>query len=446
MQKCKWTIVDIETTGLRPSQDRIIEIALILTDGQNILESFQTLINPVRSMPFGITRLTGITQYQLDSAPEFYQVAKKIVELTQGTTLVAHNARFDYTFLKYEFSQLGYTYSLPVECSVQLSKKNFPGLRSYSLGALSQEFNLPMSRHHRALSDAHATFELFKLILKRNDSQILPTHKSSPKSKATHLHAILPPSLQTLMPTLPHETGVYFLKNQAQEILYIGQSKNIYQRVHNHLKIKSDSPKSLHFYQSIAYVESIITHGALMAQIHEALLIKNHKPPYNQKLRTRQYRYRLYLYPDQTLGISPKDDLGQELCRVKGKRSGKYLLEKLNGLFKTQGKKALEDYVKKKLQLPQEKFLLKISHKNHPSVSLVFCDGGKFKSYVFGLHRSELKTDFIQSEDDILRKLHYKIHHTLQDNPDLIQILMRYRDSWKDLGKWGDLRCFEFWE
>ena len=128
-----YAIVDIETTGGRAGRDRITEIAIALHDGQKVVDSYETLINPETSIPYGITRLTGITQEMVEDAPKFYEVAKKVVQMTEKAIFVAHNVRFDYSFIRAEFKRLGYTYSRRQLCTVRLARKAFPGHKSYSL-------------------------------------------------------------------------------------------------------------------------------------------------------------------------------------------------------------------------------------------------------------------------------------------------------------------------
>ena len=121
-----YAIVDLETTGGRANRDRITEVAIVLYDGETIIDTFESLINPETYIPYGITQLTGISQDMVQDAPKFYEVAKKIVEMTEGAIFVAHNVRFDYSFLRAEFSRLGFTFTRKQLCTVRLSRKAFP--------------------------------------------------------------------------------------------------------------------------------------------------------------------------------------------------------------------------------------------------------------------------------------------------------------------------------
>ena len=162
-----FAVIDIETTGNLHNYAKITEIAVVSFNGSDITDVFQTLINPQIDIPYRITRLTGITNDMVKDAPEFYRVARRIVELTAGKIFVAHNVQFDYKFIQEEFKRLGYDFQRKKICTVQLSRKLFPGLASYSLGNLCQSLNIEIENRHRAAGDALATTRLLGMLLKR---------------------------------------------------------------------------------------------------------------------------------------------------------------------------------------------------------------------------------------------------------------------------------------
>jgi DNA polymerase-3 subunit epsilon len=167
-----FAIIDVETTGSIYKYGKLTEIAMFLHDGQKITGSFQTLINPEMDIPFFITRLTGIDNEMVRNAPRFYEVARQIVELTAGRIFVAHNASFDYKFIKEEYNRLGYEYIRKTLCTVKLARRVIPGHKSYSLGNLCTEFNIENLARHRAAGDALATTKLFEILLEK--SQMMP--------------------------------------------------------------------------------------------------------------------------------------------------------------------------------------------------------------------------------------------------------------------------------
>jgi DNA polymerase-3 subunit epsilon len=162
-----YAIIDIETTGQSAIKGKITEIAIFTHDGFRIMDSFTSLINPECYIPEFITRLTGIDNTMVSNAPKFYEVARKIVELTQDKIFVAHNIGFDYRFMQKEFKQLGYDYQRKTMCTVQLGRKFLPGHKSYSLGKLCSEIGISINGRHRAAGDALATVKLFEIILAR---------------------------------------------------------------------------------------------------------------------------------------------------------------------------------------------------------------------------------------------------------------------------------------
>lgn len=162
-----YAIVDIETTGGSSKTNKITEIAIYIYDGEKVIDSFVSLINPECYIPSFITDITGITNKMVANSPKFYEVAKQIVEITSNRTFVAHNVNFDYNFIKKEFKELGYDFNRKKICTVQMSRKYLPGHKSYSLGKICKELGIEIKGRHRASGDALATIELFNLILQK---------------------------------------------------------------------------------------------------------------------------------------------------------------------------------------------------------------------------------------------------------------------------------------
>lgn len=163
-----FSIIDIETTGNQARYGKITEIAIFQHNGQEVTDSYSTLINPEMDIPGFITQLTGITNEMVKDAPRFFEVAKKIVEMTMGRIFVAHNVSFDYKFIQAEYKRLGYDYNQKTLCTVQLARKFLPGHRSYSLGKLCNDLDIEIMGRHRAEGDAYATVQLFEILLEKN--------------------------------------------------------------------------------------------------------------------------------------------------------------------------------------------------------------------------------------------------------------------------------------
>ena len=163
-----FAIIDIETTGNRHNFGKITEIAIYQHNGQTITGSYSTLINPEMDIPYFITRLTGIDNKMVKDAPKFYEVAKKIIDMTKGRTFVAHNVSFDYKFIKEEYKRLGYDYNQKTMCTIKMARKLLPGHRSYSLGKICSDLGIEIKGRHRATGDALATVKLFEILLEKN--------------------------------------------------------------------------------------------------------------------------------------------------------------------------------------------------------------------------------------------------------------------------------------
>ncbi|HEY3369800.1 MAG TPA: 3'-5' exonuclease [Prolixibacteraceae bacterium] len=162
-----YAIIDIETTGNTYKSGKITEIAIFIHDGFEIVDSFSSLINPECYISDFITRLTGIDNEMVRTAPRFYEVARKVVEMTTGAVFVAHNVNFDYKFIQEEFIRLGFDYQRKTMCTVRMGRKYLPGHRSYSLGKLCADLGISINGRHRAAGDALATVKVFEMILDR---------------------------------------------------------------------------------------------------------------------------------------------------------------------------------------------------------------------------------------------------------------------------------------
>ena len=178
-----YAILDIETTGGKYNEEGITEIAIYRFDGQKVVDQFASLINPERKIQPFVVNLTGINSEMLRNAPKFYEVAKRIIEITDGCIIVAHNAKFDNRILTTEFDRLGYPFEKDTLCTVELAKKLIPDLPSYSLGKLVRSLGIPLSDRHRAQGDAKATVALFKMLLNKDSKKEIITKsiKKDPK-------------------------------------------------------------------------------------------------------------------------------------------------------------------------------------------------------------------------------------------------------------------------
>ena len=274
-----YSIIDIETTGGRPEFDRITEIAIIVHDGEKVVKSYSTLINPECSIPYSITRLTGINNEMVRHSPKFFEVAKTILELIKDTTFVAHNVRFDYSFVKAAYKNLGYNFNAETLCTVRMSRKAFPGLPSYSLGKLCASLGIRAENSHRAMGDAQATVLLFDQIIVRDSSLLSP----SSLEKEKRLTPIPPMLDSSVYETIPEgKIGVYYFHDQSGDVIYIGKSKDIKKRVKQHFSLRGkESRLSMPLKQEIADISIVETGSEFIALLLESDEIKKWRPKYN---------------------------------------------------------------------------------------------------------------------------------------------------------------------
>jgi DNA polymerase-3 subunit epsilon len=334
--QCMYAIIDIETTGGSPSYSKITEIAIILHDGQKVIEEYSTLINPECSIPYQITQLTGISNEMVRDAPPFYDVAKKIIELTKDAVFVAHNVNFDYNFVKAAFKDLGYDYHRNTLCTVRLSRHAFPGFPSYSLGKLCDSLNIQLANRHRALGDAKATAILFDRIIKSNTSIL-----DDIKNAAITIPKNLPPQLKddALQKIPVGITGVYYFHNTTGDVIYVGKSNDIKKRIIQHFA-SGKTKKSARMLEDIAHISIENTGSELIALLLESDEIKKLKPIYNtsQKRSRAVPLYSIYDKIDEAgyvnLYVDRHQEERQPLTTIdNGKESTQFferLVEKFN--------------------------------------------------------------------------------------------------------------------
>jgi DNA polymerase-3 subunit epsilon len=269
-----YTILDIETTGGKFNEEGITEIAIYKFDGHEVVDQLITLVNPEREIQPFVVNLTGINSDMLRNAPKFYDIAKRIVELTEGCILVAHNAVFDYRILKTEFRRLGFDFERETLCTVELSKKLIPDQNSYSLGKLCKSLGIAVSNRHRAEGDALATVKLFKLLI---DKDVEKTIISSNIKK--HIERKLSSKFQGILDDLPSKTGVFYAHQESGEILYIGKAKNI-KNIVNKLFLKTSKRIKL-LQESLVSISYEETGNELISRLKFDVEISAHKPKFN---------------------------------------------------------------------------------------------------------------------------------------------------------------------
>ncbi len=295
MKKKLYAIVDLETTGAKSDRDRITEIAIALHDGERVIDTFESLINPERAIPYNITKITGITQEMVEEAPKFYEVAKTVVEMTEGAVFVAHNVRFDYGFLRAEFKRLGFSYTRKQLCTVRLSRQAFPWIGAYSLAKLIKYFKIKVSDRHRAMADVMATVEVFERILDMEegpDDAIDQMINRGVKESRLPANISLPK-----LHELPEECGVYYFHDRHGEVIYVGKSINIKSRIMQHFA--DESRKGAKIAAGVHDISYELTGSELVALLLESDEIKNLRPKINRAQRARSFPYIIHHYENE---------------------------------------------------------------------------------------------------------------------------------------------------
>lgn len=277
----KLAILDVETTGTAPPYDRIIEIGIIRIEKGKIVKKFETLLNPEVTIPPFIENLTGIINSDLKKAPVFSEIKSDLAELLDDCVFVAHNARFDYSFIRNEYKRIGISYSAKQLCSVKISRLLFPNFSHHNLDSIIERFEIECKRRHRALDDALVVWQFLRKLEKSVNEEKLKKVFDTILKKPS-----LPPLLKHKdVNLLPERPGVYLFFGKSEIPLYIGKSVNIKDRVLSHFINDTDSSTELEISQQVERIETFVTGGELSALLLESELVKKMQPIYNRKLR-----------------------------------------------------------------------------------------------------------------------------------------------------------------
>lgn len=368
-----YSVIDIEGNGAGFRQESIIEVAIYRYDGHEIVDQFISLVNPESDITSFVQKLTGITPKMVKTAPKFHEIARRVIEITEGTTLVGHNIDFDYRMLRQSFKRLGYDYKINILDTIPLAKKLIPDAESYSLGKLVKSLGIPLVEQHRAGGDARATLDLFKLLISKDtDNEIIQSQHDETNAK-TYVNKI-----RDLTQDLPNEQGIIYFQDAEGKIIFSDFVDDINRFAKKIFNSKSKKCKPLQ--ENSAQIHYELTGNAVVAK----LLMK-------------------------TKGIRKKENLPFGLFH----RNGKYLVEK-NALvenekplvkFKsfTQAIKAL-NFIKSKEEYSDVKeFTKKINLKKRNEVwttngrvlgekAFLLFENGKLTSFGFYEFHTQIQT------------------------------------------------------
>ena len=347
LAEATFVVVDTETTGTTAAKDRVIEIGAVKVRGGRVVETFSQLINPERSVPRRITRLTGISTAMLFDEPPAAEVLPAFLDFLGEGVLVAHNLPFDLRFLNAELARAGLApLSNPTLCTLRLARRLLPGLRSKGLSSLIKFFKLDVKHRHRALGDAEATAEALIHFLNQLGyehgletlDEVLRFQRrryADVGEGPAHLKKIR----EEILPRLPDAPGVYFMRDRGGAVLYIGKAKSLKNRVRSYFTgVEGHPPRTRELVNTVRDVDWTETGSELAALLLESKLIKEFQPRYNRA--QRRYRNRPFLRldtghaaPRVTLSRYLFDDGAEYYGPLGGRRQAELVLEVVNELF-----------------------------------------------------------------------------------------------------------------
>lgn len=279
----KLIFIDLETTGANPSVDRITEIGIVEVEGECVTR-WSTLVNPGISIPPFIQNLTGITNEMVRDAPSFGMLSEELLARLEGGIFIAHNARFDYGFLRNAFKEIGHTLRCDVLCTVKLSRTLFPQEAKHNLDALTVRHNLVTQVRHRALADADLLWQFWNIIQDQIEPEMLDAALKAQLQRPS-LPTHIPPETLDDIPDTP---GVYLFYGERDVLLYVGKSIHLRQRVMSHFSADHRMYKEMQLSQQIRRLEWRETAGEIGALLLEAQLIKDLQPIHNRALRRQR--------------------------------------------------------------------------------------------------------------------------------------------------------------
>ena len=436
-------------------EEAITEIAIYRFDGREVTDRFISLINPEKKIDDFVVRLTGISNKMVRQAPKFYEVAKRIVEITEGCILVAHNAAFDYRILCLEFRRLGFDYQRRTICTVEMSQRLLPNEPSYSLGKLCRSLGIPLSDRHRANGDAMATVHLFKLLLDKD------TEKIALSEFVKQNLSTLPIQLLSLLDGLPNQLGVYYLYDKAGKLMLLSKSKNIYKRVNEHFT--SSGKRDLFLRNHVGKVMYELTGTLLIASLKEAEELQMQASLRKYK-RKKSYPFALVCHKNKKgyhcLSVIPRAGAKEPLAIFESQEEGLNMLfemteryglcTKLNGFSQAHtycynhsigkcagacmGDEAVEDYNRRVEEalahytLVSRTFAIMDKGRTVHEKSVIFIEQGRLRGYAFIALNYQLSRPILEKHLTPLTHNSEKVHlieHYLRTHPLAKQIAIK---------------------
>lgn len=426
-----FAIVDIESSGGNFQKDRIIEIAIIIFDGSKIINQYTTLINPLTTISPFVVGLTGITDKMVENAPTFEEVSSKIIELTEGNIFVAHNAKFDYGFIKSEFKRINQVFNRKQICTVSLSKKILPHHKSYSLGNICNDLGIEIKNRHRALGDTMATVSLLKQLISNDKEHIIQ------KIISDELFlSVLPINLsRDIVDGLPEEMGVFYFHNFEGEVIYIGRGKNIKEQIITLFENKQNREEMAELKREIFNISYELTGSELIANFMELNELRKINPKYNKYQGLAKYKYGIFkeeLEGKSQLIVKALNEIEKPIVRFVSKKRAEKGIELLVEKFSIFNNinlesEALIGKIIKHFDYPKMNFFMVDEGRSGNERSMILIEEGTYYGYgyffpdVIGNNVEELKNNIKRdAETQEIKKLIISHYNKSKKNVELI--------------------------
>lgn len=426
-----FAIVDIESSGGNFQKDRIIEIAIIIFDGSKIINQYTTLINPLTTISPFVVGLTGITDKMVENAPTFEEVSSKIIELTEGNIFVAHNAKFDYGFIKSEFKRIKQVFNRKQICTVSLSKKILPHHKSYSLGNICNDLGIEIKNRHRALGDTMATVSLLKQLISNDKEHIIQ------KIVSDELFlSVLPINLsRDIVDGLPEEMGVFYFHNFEGEVIYIGRGKNIKEQIITLFENKQNREEMAELKREIFNISYELTGSELIANFMELNELRKINPKYNKYQGLAKYKYGIFkeeLEGKSQLIVKALNEIEKPIVRFVSKKRAEKGIELLVEKFSIFNNinlesEALIGKIIKHFDYPKMNFFMVDEGRSGNERSMILIEEGTYYGYgyffpdVIGNNVEELKNNIKRdAETQEIKKLIISHYNKSKKNVELI--------------------------
>jgi len=322
-------IVDLETTGAHPAWDRVTEIAVLEIAQGEVLSEWSTLVNPGTSIPPDIQILTGITNAMVKGAPTFSEIRREVIERLDGHLFVAHNARFDYGFLRHAFERAGMRFQARTLCTVKLSRRLYPWHARHNLDSLIDRHHLRCDSRHRALGDARAVWQFLRVAAEEHGAGVM----EDAVRRMAQLPALPAHIDRAVVDAISESPGVYLFYGENDMPLYVGKSVTMRSRVLQHFSADVHSPREAQIAREIRRIAWRRSCGELGALLLEASLVKELLPVFNRQLR-RANDLCGFVFNDKSLQLVSAEQINSEtisrLCGVF--RSKRAAMDALRGV------------------------------------------------------------------------------------------------------------------